>query len=104
MRAVELFAGAGGLGLGISRNRAIDGFGNKDPGRRRARQFKSPWDVLHPGRKFAEKLGDGGMTDTFLLERVADYLAGRPLKKLPKVVADEQEKEQIADEESADEA
>ena len=40
-------------------NRALDGFGNKDPGKRRATQYKSPWDVLHPGRKFADKLASG---------------------------------------------
>jgi hypothetical protein len=38
-------------------NRVVDGFGNKDPGQRRAAQHGSPWDVLHPGRKFAVKLG-----------------------------------------------
>lgn len=85
-------------------NRAVDGFGNKDPGQRRARQYKSPWDVLHPGRKFAVKLGDGGMTEEFLRERVFDYFAGRPLKRLPKVVAEEQDKEKTEVEESADEA
>ncbi len=37
-------------------NLVIDGFGNKDPGRRRKDQYRSAWDVLHPGRKFAEKL------------------------------------------------
>lgn len=67
-------------------NRAIDGFGNKDPGRRRATQYKSPWDVLHPGRKFAEKLADGGMTREFLVQRVLDYFAGRQLAKLPKEI------------------
>jgi Eco29kI restriction endonuclease len=74
-------------------NRAIDGFGNKDPGRRRKAQYKSPWDVLHPGRKFAEKLGDSGATQGFLIERVADYFAGRKLKPLPKKLA-----EQLAEE------
>jgi len=39
-------------------NLVIDGFGNKDPGRRRKDQYRSAWDVLHPGRKFAEKLGE----------------------------------------------
>jgi len=39
-------------------NVVIDGFGNKDPGRRRKDQYRSPWDVLHPGRSFADKLGD----------------------------------------------
>jgi len=83
-------------------NRAIDGFGNKDPGRRRATQYKSPWDVLHPGRKFAEKLADSSLTPEFLIARVADYLAGRPLARLPKVIAEQQEAEQAEDE--ADEA
>lgn len=85
-------------------NRAIDGFGNKDPGRRRASQYKSPWDVLHAGRRFADKLGDGGMTTEFLEQRVADYLAGRSLAKLPKVIADQQDEEKKETEESADEA
>jgi len=38
-------------------NLVIDGFGNKDPGRRRADQYRSPWDVIHPGRSFTHKLG-----------------------------------------------
>jgi hypothetical protein len=83
-------------------NRAIDGFGNKDPGRRRATQYKSPWDALHPGRKFAVKLADGGMDTAFLTQRVADYLAGRPLARLPKVIAEQQAEEQADAEESAD--
>lgn len=85
-------------------NRAIDGFGNKDPGRRRAAQYKSPWDVLHPGRKFAEKLADGGLTQEFLLQRVEDYFAGRPLARLPNKITDEQQAQQQDAEESADEA
>ncbi len=85
-------------------NRAIDGFGNKDPGRRRATQYKSPWDVLHPGRKFAVKLADGGMDSTFLEQRVADYLAGRPLARLPKVIVEQQAEELAEAEEGADEA
>lgn len=85
-------------------NRAIDGFGNKDPGKRRATQYRSPWDALHPGREFARKLADGGLSQDFLLERTADYFAGRPLKKLPKKVEEQlQEEEQLA-EEAADEA
>ena len=80
-------------------NRAIDGFGNKDPGRRRATQYKSPWDVIHPGRKFAEKLADGDLSVEFLLQRVEDYFAGRPLAKLPRKIAEQQaEAEDSADE------
>ncbi len=36
-------------------NRVIDGFGNHDPGKGRYRQQRSPWDVLHPGREWAER-------------------------------------------------
>ncbi len=85
-------------------NRAIDGFGNKDPGRRRATQYKSPWDVLHPGRKFAEKLADGELTTVFLVERVGDYFAERPLKSLPKAIQQEQDEVIAEAEEAADEA
>lgn len=84
-------------------NRALDGFGNRDPGRRRATQFKSPWDVLHPGRKFAEKLGDGGMTQEFLEQRIRDYLAGRPLAKLPRKIVEQQMVQALEAEEGADE-
>ncbi len=37
-------------------NRVLDGFGNNDPGRGRYEQARSPWDTLHPGRRWAEKL------------------------------------------------
>lgn len=67
-------------------NGAIDGFGNNDPGRRRSTQYKSPWDVLHPGRGFADKRAMPNLSETILLERVADYLAGRQLRKLPREV------------------
>jgi len=70
-------------------NRAVDGFGNKDPGKRRSTQYKSPWDVLHHGRKFADKLADSGVTEKFMQERVSDYFAGRALKSLPKVLAEQ---------------
>lgn len=37
-------------------NTVVDGFGNHDPGSGRYDQAKSEWDVLHPGRNWAEKL------------------------------------------------
>ena len=37
-------------------NTVVDGFGNHDPGSGRYDQAKSEWDVLHPGRPWAEKL------------------------------------------------
>lgn len=37
-------------------NMVVDGFGNHDPGKGRYNQAKSEWDVLHPGRRWAERL------------------------------------------------
>ncbi len=37
-------------------NNVVDGFGNHDPGSGRGKQQRSPWDMLHPGRAWAEKL------------------------------------------------
>jgi len=84
-------------------NRAVDGFGNKDPGKRRASQFKSPWDVIHPGRSFAEKLGDSSLTAALVLERVEDFFAGRPLRKIPKLIAVQQAEEEALEEVDEDE-
>lgn len=37
-------------------NSVVDGFGNHDPGSGRYNQARSEWDVLHPGRSWAERL------------------------------------------------
>lgn len=43
-------------------NVVVDGFGNNDPGKRRATQYRSPWDILHPGRPWSVKLAEGETT------------------------------------------
>lgn len=64
-------------------NLVIDGFGNKDPGRRRANQYRSPWDVLHPGRQFAEKLAAGATTVEMLVRRLSEYFGGQRVPLIP---------------------
>jgi hypothetical protein len=64
-------------------NLVIEGFGNKDPGKRRATQYRSPWDALHPGRQFAEKLANGGTTAEALTTRLLEYFAGRVVPLVP---------------------
>ena len=54
-------------------NRVLDGFGNKDPGNRRKQQYRSPWDVVHPGRKFAKKLGAHPRTAEEVMADLASY-------------------------------
>lgn len=57
-------------------NVVIDGFGNKTPGTRRATQYRSPWDVLHPGRSFAEILAEHPVAADVFSQRVADFFEG----------------------------
>lgn len=70
-------------------NIALDGFGNKTPGSRRETQYKSPWDVVHPGRKFAERLAKPPASTEFFLQRIGDYFDSKPLAKLPKVLIEQ---------------
>lgn len=55
-------------------NSLIDGFGNHDPGKGRYNQQKSPWDCLHPGRQWAERLQPAVLTDKELKIKSAEYL------------------------------
>ncbi len=55
-------------------NQAIDGFGNHDPGSGRHQGKKSAWDVVHPGRPWANNLQTGKSVESILAE-VARLLA-----------------------------
>lgn len=68
-------------------NVVIDGFGNKTPGARRATQYRSPWDVLHPGRTFAEMLAEHPQGAEVFDRRVQDFFAG---ETVPLVSPDDQ--------------
>jgi hypothetical protein len=54
-------------------NRVIDGFGNHDPGKGRYQQQRSPWDVLHPGRTWAERLQPHSKSEKELLKAIDAY-------------------------------
>lgn len=54
-------------------NVVVDGFGNNDPGNRRATQFRSPWDVLHPGRPWVEKLARGDITSVDVITKISGH-------------------------------
>ncbi len=56
-------------------NKLIDGFGNHDPGSGRYNQQRSPWDVIHPGRTWAERLQPNRKTSDQILAGIADFLA-----------------------------
>jgi hypothetical protein len=56
-------------------NSALDGFGNHTPGKGRFNQAKSDWDVIHPGREWAEKCTGTAKSKADILIRVAEHLA-----------------------------
>ncbi|MBR4517851.1 MAG: Eco29kI family restriction endonuclease [Victivallales bacterium] len=56
-------------------NLILDGFGNHDPGKGRYNQQKSPWDTLHPGRSWAERLQPNAVGETELYAQVTHYIS-----------------------------
>jgi hypothetical protein len=68
-------------------NIAVDGFGINDPGKGRTAQKRSPWDVLHPGRDYAARLTGGSVDVSAVTGRIEDHFAGRPLRALPRALA-----------------
>lgn len=73
-------------------NRVIDGFGNKDPGNRRKDQYRSPWDVIHPGRKFADKLGMNPRTAEEIIADLKSYFeTGKVPKRLKKAATKDED-------------
>ena len=58
-------------------NGILDGFGNHDPGKGRYNQQKSPWDTLHPGRVWADRLQPNGNDIRNLEVHVRAFLKGQ---------------------------
>ena len=54
-------------------NTAVDGFGNHDPGSGRYEQAKSDWDVIHPGRAWAEKCNGTHAERNDILARIKNH-------------------------------
>lgn len=73
-------------------NVLIDGFGNKTPGALRITQKRSAWDVLHPGRPFAAKLGAGKYEEAHYLDLLRKFYQAP--EQTPALNLDEEEEEQ----------
>lgn len=56
-------------------NTVVDGFGNHDPGKGRYNQAKSEWDVLHPGRPWADRLTGSAPNIDKVIQNVKNYVA-----------------------------
>ncbi|QPK62426.1 Eco29kI family restriction endonuclease [Methylomonas sp. LL1] len=59
-------------------NKLIDGFGNHDPGSGRHAGLRPRWDVLHPGRHWAEKCQPRMETAEQIICEARDYLRNNP--------------------------
>jgi len=55
-------------------NTLIDGFGNHDPGAGRRNMRRPRWDIIHPGRPWAARLG-AAETSEQVLGELAEFLA-----------------------------
>lgn len=55
-------------------NSAVDGFGNHDPGSGRYEQAKSEWDIIHPGRKWAEKCKGISKEESEIIAKIINHL------------------------------
>lgn len=56
-------------------NRLIGGFGNHDPGAGRYNGLRPLWDVLHPGRAWAERCRPRSQTREEIGRRIIDYFS-----------------------------
>jgi hypothetical protein len=56
-------------------NLELDGFGNHDPGAGRYKGLRPLWDVLHPGRPWADRCRARTETPDMLIEKIAGFLA-----------------------------
>ncbi len=75
-------------------NVLIDGFGNHATGKRRATQYRSRWDTLHPGRAWAAKLPANPEKPAALQKTIADFLAGKAVPTIsPEAAVTEEEDE-----------
>lgn len=60
-------------------NKFISGFGIHHPGSGRLKQARSDWDMLHPGRAFAEKLPKG-RAPTLIQKALLEHFKNNKLK------------------------
>lgn len=59
-------------------NKLIDGFGNHDPGKGRHAGLRPRWDVLHPGRPWADSCQTRNETADQIIIEIMDYLRNNP--------------------------
>jgi hypothetical protein len=59
-------------------NNLIDGFGNHDPGKGRYQGMRPRWDVLHPGRSWAEKCRERVENKAQIIADIEEFFRSTP--------------------------
>lgn len=67
-------------------NKLIDGFGNHDPGKGRHAGLRPRWDVLHPGRSWADRCKPREETAKQIIREARDYLRNTPPPEDPLMI------------------
>lgn len=67
-------------------NKLIDGFGNHDPGKGRHAGLRPRWDVLHPGRSWADRCQPREETAKQIIREARDYLRNNPPPEDPLMI------------------
>lgn len=62
-------------------NTVVDGFGNHTPGVGRFEQARSQWDVLHPGRSWADRCKGVPPSKDLIMKQIAAHLAALGAQK-----------------------
>ncbi len=57
-------------------NTTVDGFGNHDPGKGRYNSQRPPWDMVHPGRPWAERMQPNRRSEEEILRALSSRLLG----------------------------
>lgn len=70
-------------------NSLIDGFGNHDPGGGRYEGMRPRWDVMHPGRGWAEKCKPRPEVAKQISKEVEEYLRATPIPAKPQFYAEQ---------------
>ena len=77
-------------------NSVIDGFGNHNPGRGRHQGMRPRWDVLHPGRGWAEKCQPRSETRDQIVAEITNHLAQTLIPGIPRFLDIEEESGEYA--------
>lgn len=70
-------------------NTIIDGFGNHDPGKGRYKGMRPKWDVLHPGRAWADRCEQRPESSQQIVLEIKEYLRSIAIPLTPHFYAEQ---------------